>query len=248
VPALLEARGLVRRFGGVTAVDGATLVLAAGEVVALVGDNGAGKSTLVGLVAGVHRPDGGELLMDGEPVRFGSPQQARRAGIETIHQDLALCDNLDAAHNLFLGREPVRRRLGFLPEVDRRAMVAGTRRTLDRLGIDLPDLRRPVRSLSGGQRQAIAIARAIHWDARLVIMDEPTAALGVPEQRRVLALVRTLRQEGVAVLLISHHLPEVLAVADRVAVMRRGRIVADLAVAETDENALVAHMVGAALG
>jgi simple sugar transport system ATP-binding protein len=216
-----------------------------GEVLGLVGDNGAGKSTLIKMISGVYVPDGGRLVLKGHDVSFASPQDARDAGIETIYQDLALCENLDAAANIFLGREPVRRMLFVLPAVDRRQMLTESRRILEQLDIRIPRLARPIREMSGGQRQAVAIARAVYWNAQLMIMDEPTAALGVPEQRKVLALVRTLRERGVGVIIISHNLQDVLDVADRVVVMRRGRVVGERRIAETNTADLLALMVGA---
>jgi simple sugar transport system ATP-binding protein len=197
------------------------------------------------MISGVYVPDGGRLVLKGHDVSFASPQDARDAGIETIYQDLALCENLDAAANIFLGREPVRRMLFVLPAVDRRQMLTESRRILEQLDIRIPRLARPIREMSGGQRQAVAIARAVYWNAQLMIMDEPTAALGVPEQRKVLALVRTLRERGVGVIIISHNLQDVLDVADRVVVMRRGRVVGERRIAETNTADLLALMVGA---
>jgi simple sugar transport system ATP-binding protein len=217
----------------------------AGEVVGLLGDNGAGKSTLIKMISGVYHPDGGRLILHGRDVTFSSPQDARDAGIETIYQDLALCENLDAGANIFLGREPVRPMLGVLRAVDRQRMLAESRRILGQLDIRIPGLARPIRQMSGGQRQAVAIARAVYWNARLMIMDEPTAALGVPEQRKVLGLVRTLRERGVGVIIISHNLQDVLEVADRVLVMRRGRAVGEREVADTNTSELVGLMIGA---
>jgi ABC-type sugar transport system ATPase subunit len=242
---ILSAVDLYKHFGGLVAVDRVSLDVHAGEVVGLLGDNGAGKSTLIKMIAGVYQPDGGRLVLNGKPVSFSSPQDARDKGIETIYQDLALCENLDAGANIFLGREPVRRLLVVLRAVDRRRMLAESRRILDQLDIRIPGLARPIRQMSGGQRQAVAIARAVYWNAQLMIMDEPTAALGVPEQRKVLALVRTLRERGVGVIIISHNLQDVLEVADRVVVMRRGRAVGERAVADTNTSELLALMIGA---
>jgi ABC-type sugar transport system ATPase subunit len=244
-PPILEAVELYKHFGGLVAVDHVSLEVRAGEVVGLLGDNGAGKSTLIKMIAGVYEPDGGRLLLNGRDVVFSSPQEARDAGIETIYQDLALCENLDAGANIFLGREPVRRVAAVLQAVDRRRMLVESRRILDQLDIRIPGLARPIRQMSGGQRQAVAIARAVYWNAQLMIMDEPTAALGVPEQRKVLALVRTLRERGVGVIIISHNLQDVLDVADRVVVMRRGRTVGQRQVAETNTSELLGLMIGA---
>ncbi|MBX5450964.1 ATP-binding cassette domain-containing protein [Thermogemmatispora sp.] len=245
---VLVVRELVKRFGGLVAVDRVSLEVWPGEVVGLLGDNGAGKSTLIKVISGVYRPDGGQVLFEGQEVAFASPMEARRRGIETIYQDLALCENLDAPANIFLGREPTRRRWGLLKELDEHYMLQETRRVLEQLDIHIPDLRQPIRQLSGGQRQSVAIARAIYWNARLMIMDEPTAALGVAEQHKVLELVRTLRARGVPVILISHNMQDIFAVADRVVVMRRGQKVGERRIAETTSNELVGLMVGAERG
>lgn len=242
---ILAAVDLYKHFGGLVAVDRVSLDVYAGEVVGLLGDNGAGKSTLIKMISGVYRPDGGRLILNGRDVNFASPQSAREAGIETIYQDLALCENLDAGANIFLGREPVRPLLGVLRAVDRGRMLTESRRILAQLDIRIPGLARPIRQMSGGQRQAVAIARAVYWNAQLMIMDEPTAALGVPEQRKVLTLVRTLRERGVGVIMISHNLQDVLDVADRVIVMRRGRTVGERRVVETNTSDLLGLMVGA---
>ncbi len=242
---ILSGVDLYKHFGGLVAVDRVSLDVHAGEVVGVLGDNGAGKSTLIKMISGVYRPDGGRLILNGRDVSFSSPQDARAAGIETIYQDLALCENLDAGANIFLGREPVRRMLGVLRAVDRPRMLTESRRILDQLDIRIAGLGRPIRQMSGGQRQAVAIARAVYWKAELMIMDEPTAALGVPEQRKVLALVRTLRERGVGVIIISHNLQDVLDVADRVLVMRRGRSVGERDIVGTTTADLLGLMIGA---
>jgi ABC-type sugar transport system ATPase subunit len=243
---ILRVVELSKHFGGLVALNHVSLDLYPGEVVGLLGDNGAGKSTLIKVISGVFRPDGGQLFFDGREVTFSSPMDARTAGVETIYQDLALCENLDAGANIFLGREPVRRTLGVLPTVDRAHMLREARRALEELDIHIPGLARPIRQMSGGQRQAVAIARAVYWNARLMIMDEPTAALGVPEQRKVHALVDSLRARGVPVIIISHNLQEVLAVADRLIVLRRGRKVGERRASATNTSELVGLMVGAA--
>ncbi len=240
---ILRIKDLQKHFGGLVAVDRLSMDIHAGEVLGLVGDNGAGKSTLIKMVAGVHCPDGGSMYFDGCEVAFRTPLDARRHGIETIHQDLALCENLDAAVNIFLGREPVRR-FGIFQLVDRAHMIAETRAVMDQLAIYIPNLECPVRDLSGGQRQAVAIARAIYWRARLMIMDEPTAALGVAEQRKVLELARTLRDRGVAVIMVSHNMQDVFAVADRIVIMRRGRKAGERMVSDTNVDEVVGLMVG----
>ena len=242
---LLETRNISIRFGGVEALKRVSLRLYPGEVLALAGDNGAGKSTLIKVISGVYRPSEGELLLNGAPLQMRDPQDARAAGIETIYQDLALADNLDVGSNIFLGREPTRRQFG-LPVVDRVKMALVAREVLDRLDIVIPErkLTGPVKMLSGGQRQAIAIGRAIYWNARVLIMDEPTAALGVPEQRKVMELIATLKAQGVAVLLISHNLHDIFAVADRIAVLRRGEMAGERVVRDTSGDEIVHLMVG----
>jgi len=244
--ATLSIRGLTKIFGGLVAVDKVSIDVRRGEVVGLLGDNGAGKSTLIKCVSGVHHPEEGEIFFDGAPALFSTPMDARRAGIETIYQDLALANNLDVGANIFLGREVRKRRLGgFVQTLDDRFMLRESRETLDSLQIRFPTLTEPIQNLSGGQRQAVAIARAVYWDAKLMIMDEPTNNLGVPEQHKVLELIRTLRDRGVPVILITHILPDAFAVTDRVIVMHRGRKVAEKTTAATSAEELVQYMVGA---
>ncbi len=240
---LLQASGISKRFGGVHALEDVDFGLAAGEVVALAGDNGAGKSTLIKIISGVFPPDGGTLFYQGSRVAFANPQDARARGIETIYQDLALADNLDVGANVFLGREPMTRRFG-LPVIDRRRMRAEAAMTLDRLDIGLDRLDRPVSALSGGQRQCVAIGRALHWNARVLIMDEPTAALGVPEQRKVIALIQSLKAHGVGIVFISHNLADIFAVADRIVVLRRGTNAGERTRAATNPDEIVRLMVG----
>jgi simple sugar transport system ATP-binding protein len=241
---ILRATNLVKRFGGLTAVNDVSFDVFPGQVIGLVGDNGAGKSTFIKMISGVYRPDGGHIYLQGKEITMASPMEARSLGIETIYQDLALCENLDATINIFLGREPMMRMLGLFHQVDRKHMLEESKKVLDRLDIKIPNLQRPIRQMSGGQRQAVAIARAVYWNAKLVIMDEPTAALGVPEQRKVHELVHTLKTQGVPVIIISHNLQDVFATADRVIVMRRGRKVGDLVAAQTNGDELVSLMVG----
>jgi simple sugar transport system ATP-binding protein len=241
---ILSVRNVSKRFGGVHALERVSFDLYPGEVLALAGDNGAGKSTLIKTIAGVYHRDEGEIALDGRPVTFADPKQARAAGIETIYQDLALADNLDVGANVFLGREPRRLRWGFLPVIDRPAMEAAARTAVSTLDIEIPRFDRPVRALSGGQRQAVAIGRAIHWKARLLIMDEPTAALGVPEQRKVMALVRSLKAQNVAVIFISHNLHDIFAVSDRILVLRRGIVAGERRIDETNGEEVVRLMVG----
>ncbi|NUR89523.1 MAG: sugar ABC transporter ATP-binding protein, partial [Nonomuraea sp.] len=216
------------------------------EVVALIGDNGAGKSTLAKIISGVERPDAGELLLDGEPVAFGAVEEARAAGIETVYQDLALCADLTPAANFFLGRELLKPGLlGALGFLDNAGMRGRTREACERLGVEIRSQRAPVSALSGGQRQGVAVARAVTWARRVVLMDEPTAALGVLQTQRVLDLVRSVRDSGVAVVLISHNMQDVKAVSDRVEVLRLGRRVARFETAGVSMEDLVAAMTGA---
>jgi simple sugar transport system ATP-binding protein len=246
---LLEARGLTRRYGQVLALQGADFSAYPGEVVALIGDNGAGKSTLVKSLSGVIRPDAGEILLDGRPVHFDTPIEAQRLGIETVYQDLALAPDLDSAANLHLGRELLRgglwRPFGVL---DRKAMRHAARVAFQELGVDLQDIGVSVASLSGGQRQSVAVARAVAYASKVIFMDEPTAALGVVQRARVLDTIRRVRDRGVAVVLISHNMPEVLAVSDRVEVLRLGRRVARYVTAQTSVDELVGAMTGALAG
>jgi ABC-type sugar transport system ATPase subunit len=243
---VLSIRGMVKRFGGLIAVNNVDLDVFPGEVVALLGDNGAGKSTLIKCVSGVHHADEGELRFAGKAVRFDKPIDARSAGIETIYQDLALANNLDVPANIFLGRELKHRYFGgLINTLDEKTMLRESEAGLASLDIQFPSLTQPIESLSGGQRQAVAIARAIYWNARMMIMDEPTNNLGVPEQQKVLELIRKLRDQGVPVILITHTLPDVFAVADRIIVMHRGRKVTEKRAAETNTAELVQYMVGA---
>lgn len=243
---ILTIRNLVKRFGGLTAVNDVSLDINAGEVVALLGDNGAGKSTLIKCVSGVHLADEGEIHFEGRPVSFPRPIDARRVGIETIYQDLALANNLDVPANIFLGREAKHRYLGGLIQtLDDKKMLTEAEASVAALDIHFPSLTQPIESLSGGQRQAVAIARAIYWKARLMIMDEPTNNLGVPEQHKVLELILRLRDQGVPVILITHTMPDVFAVADRIVVMHRGRKVTEKRTGDTNASELVQYMVGA---
>jgi ABC-type sugar transport system ATPase subunit len=240
---ILSVKGVSKRFGGVHAIENISLDLHPGEVLALAGDNGAGKSTLIKTILGVHKPDDGAISYSGNEVRFENPQQARDHGIETIYQDLALADNLDVGANVFLGREPVKRFLG-IPSIDRARMRAEAAETLKSLDIKIPRFDLPLRSLSGGQRQAVAIARAIHWNAKVLIMDEPTAALGVPEQRKVVALIHRLKESGVAVIFISHNLADIFAVSDRIFILRRGIKAGESCIKSINGEEIVRLMVG----
>jgi fructose transport system ATP-binding protein len=243
---LLEARGIEKRFGHVVALAQGNFQLAPNEVHAIVGDNGAGKSTLIKIVSGVYHADGGELRLDGEPITIDNPREARRLGIETVYQDLALADHLDAAANLFLGREEyLPGVLGWLRFLDRKAMRRRANEEMRRLKIGIKSVDQPVVSLSGGQRQAVAVARAIAWGRRIVIMDEPTAALGVRESSMVLELIKEVRSQGLSIIMISHNLPEVFAVADRITVLRLGRTITTMKTKDTSLEAVVGMMTGA---
>jgi simple sugar transport system ATP-binding protein len=219
---ILSVRDARKSYGAVEALRGADLTVTQGEVHAICGDNGAGKSTLIKLIAGVESPDAGTITVDGVPVRFATPHDALAAGIATIHQDLGLAPRMTIAENIFMGSELVRRLFG-VPVLDRKTMIAQARSYLAQLNASLTDMTAPVETLSGGQRQAVAICRALRWKARIIIMDEPTAALGVRETEQVLRLIRQLKANGVTVILISHNMNDVVAVADRVTVLREGR-------------------------
>jgi simple sugar transport system ATP-binding protein len=243
---LLEARGIVKSFGHVNALRGANFSASAGEVVALVGDNGAGKSTLVKTLAGVLHPDAGEIVFEGRRVAIPNPVAARALGIETVYQDLALAAELDPAANLYLGREVMRGgllgRLGFL---DKGEMRQRSDRQFKELGVAIQDTGVPVATMSGGQRQGIAVSRAVTWASKVVFMDEPTAALGVVQTRNVLDLILRVRDRGLAVVLISHNMPEVLEVADRIEVLRLGERVARFNRGEVTMEQIVGAMTGA---
>ena len=243
---VLEARGLTRQFGQVTALDGADFDVYAGEVVALIGDNGAGKSTLVKALSGNLEVDAGKVVFKGVVRVIDNPTTASHLGIETVYQDLALAPHLNPVQNMFLGRELMRPgllgRLGFM---DNGSMRAEAQQAFDRLGATVRSLDAPVGSMSGGQRQAIAIARAVHWASQVVFLDEPTAALGVRQTANVLDTIRRVAAHGVAVVLISHSMPHVLEVSDRVQVLRMGRRVATYATKDTSVQELVGAMTGA---
>jgi simple sugar transport system ATP-binding protein len=243
---LLEARDLVKHYGSVEALRGASFTAYAGEVVSLIGDNGAGKSTLVKCLSGVQRPDSGTLTFGGGPVVLDSPIAARSLGIETVFQDLAVAPDLDPAANLFLGRELFKPGvLGWLGVLDKKEMRRRATESFQDLGVTLQSIDVPIGSLSGGQRQSVAVARSVVWASKLVFMDEPTAALGVVQRERVLDVIKRVRDQGMAVVLISHNMPEVLAVSDRVEVLRLGKRVARFTAADTTVEELVGAMTGA---
>ena len=236
----LAARGLSKNFAHVTALRGVDLDIYDGEIVAVVGDNGAGKSTLIKILSGVHQPDNGEIRIGGKATRIADPQKARELGIATVYQNLALVDMRDVAANLYLGRELVRWRWF----VDRKAMLAGARKVLADLRVNVPSLTAEVGQLSGGQRQSIAIGRATSQSGRIIIMDEPTAALGVKESQKVLDLIVRLKEAGTAVVIISHNMRQVFSIADRIAVLRHGRNAGTRRRAETTPDEIVKLIVG----
>ncbi|MFD6566893.1 ATP-binding cassette domain-containing protein [Micromonospora profundi] len=238
----LQLRDIRKQFGGVVAIERFNLELAAGQITALVGDNGAGKSTLVKIISGVYQPTEGELRMHGRPVTFRDASDARRQGVEVVYQDLALADSQPVYMNMFLGRELTR---GPLRLLDRRRMARETQELVDALDVRIPSAKATIRDLSGGQRQAVAICRATHWASGLVLMDEPTAALGVAETAKVEQLIMKLRERGAAVLVVSHNLDQVFRIADRVAVLRRGRQVGVRNIEETSRNEIVSMITGA---
>jgi ABC-type sugar transport system ATPase subunit len=244
VAPLLEVIDLHKSFGPINVLRGVNLALDPGEVVALVGDNGAGKSTLIKHISGVYHADSGEIRLNGQRLALKTPAEAREIGIETVYQDLALADELSVGANIFLGREPVRRVFWFLPAVDNRKIRAETDALLRRIESRIPPKAKTVSRLSGGQRQAVAIARALYWQAKVVILDEPTAALAVMEREHVIQLSRRLAAEGVGVIYIGHNLIEILEVADRVAVMFRGTITKVTRASETDQQELIRYMTG----
>ncbi len=240
----LRLQGINKSFGAVRALTNVDFEVYAGEVVGLVGDNGAGKSTLIKTISGVGPPDSGEIFLEGQPVKITGPQVATRLGIETVYQDLALCDNLDVVSNLFLGREeysPIRT----LSEIHMERRTLQVLRTLD---VKIPSVRTPVATLSGGQRQSVAVAKSLLRNAKVVLLDEPTAALGVAQTRQVLHLIRRLRDQGLAVVVISHNLADVFEVVDRVVVLRLGRRVATFDIKTTTPERVVAAITGAEFG
>ncbi|MCI1674416.1 MAG: ATP-binding cassette domain-containing protein [Bifidobacterium tibiigranuli] len=237
----LELRGISKRFGAVTAIQRFDLHVAAGEVLALVGDNGAGKSTLVKIISGVYQPTAGEILLHGQPTSLRDPSDAREHGIEVVFQDLALVDLQPVYMNLFLGRELSH---GPFQTLDRKSMIRETQELVDDLDVRIPSAKVPLAALSGGQRQAIAIARATHWASSLVLMDEPTAALGVAETAKVEELILRLKSRGAAMLVVSHNMEQVFRIADRVTVLRRGKQVDTRNIADVSQNELVAMITG----
>jgi fructose transport system ATP-binding protein len=242
---VLQTEGLTKHYGGVHALEGADFVLHEGEHVAIMGDNGAGKSTFVRQITGVEQPTRGKITFHGQEVSFKGPLDAREAGIETVFQTLALADDLDVPSNLFLGREKFLFKLGPFSILDYKSMRESTRKALERTGVKIPNLSNTIRRMSGGQRQCVAIARTATFASKLIIMDEPTAALGVAETAQVENIVRTLKAAGEPLILISHNMRQVFDLVDRIVVFRRGRIVANLVKSQTSGEEVVQYITGA---
>ena len=245
---ILETRGLTKHYGGVHALEAADFTLKPGEHVAVVGDNGAGKSTFVRQITAVEQRTAGQIFFDGAAVNFGGPLDAREAGVETVFQTLALADDLDVPSNLYLGRELFKFRLGPFSWLDRKQMRARTMEALQKTAVKIPNIDNPIRNMSGGQRQCVSIARTAAFASKLVIMDEPTAALGVQETAQVENIIRGLKDRGVPLILVSHNLRQVFDLVDRIVVFRRGRIVASLNREETDGNDIVSYITGVKSG
>ena len=241
---ILETRKLTKHYGGVQALNDADFTMYRDEHIAIVGDNGAGKSTFVRNITGVEQPTSGEVIFDGEKVRFNAPIDARNHGIETVYQNLALADHLDVPSNIFLGREDVFFNLGPLSWLNKKAMKKRASELLNETGIKIPDLNQPVAGMSGGQRQCVAISRAAGWGSKLIIMDEPTAALGIQETERVERIIKGLKERGVPVIIISHNLRQVFDLVDRIVVFRQGRIAGVLNAKEVSGNDVVAMITG----
>jgi fructose transport system ATP-binding protein len=245
---ILKTEGLTKHYGGVHALEDANFELRMGEHVAIMGDNGAGKSTFVRQITGVEQPTRGKIIFDGQELTFAGPLDARKAGIETVFQNLALADDLDVPSNLFLGREKILLNLGPFSILDRRGMREATANALKRTAVKIPNLSNTIRHMSGGQRQCVAIARTATFASKLIIMDEPTAALGVQETMQVENIIRTLKSNGEPLILISHNMRQVFDLADRVVVFRRGRIVANLRKQDTSGEDIVSYITGAKTG
>jgi len=241
---ILKTEGLTKHYGGVHALENADFELQAGELVAIVGDNGAGKSTFVRQITGVETRSAGKIWFDGQEVQFSGPLEAREAGMECVFQNLALADDLDVPSNLFLGREKILFNLGPFSILNRKAMRAATHEALQRTAVKIPNILNPIRNMSGGQRQCVAIARSATFASKLIIMDEPTAALGVQETGQVENIIKTLKAQGIPLILVSHNLRQVFDLVDRIVVFRRGHIVASLKRDETDGNDIVSYITG----
>jgi len=244
---LLRIKGVGKQFGTITALDGVSFDVRAGEVVALLGDNGAGKSTLVKIISGSQHADTGQMWFDGEERRFASPHEAKQAGIETVYQDLSLCPNVDVVANFFMGREWTRNVMG-LKVLRERDMLDETGRAMDEVGTTIQDLRAKVETLSGGQRQAIELSRFVHWGGKLVLLDEPFAALGVAQTRRGLELIDRVKQKGIAVIVITHNMLHAFQVADRLIVLRHGTVVGEKQKDQTTPEEIIELITGETFG
>ena len=245
---LLEVKNITKRFGGLTAVDDVNMKIFPGEVVGILGDNGAGKSTLIKVISGVYHAEEGQIFFESSKIKISNPIEALKIGIETIYQDLALAENMNVYSNIFLGREKLEKFLGFINVLDHDYMLVESKKVLNRLDINIPSLKNKIRTLSGGERQAVAISRSIYWNAKLLVMDEPTAALGVAEQKKVLNLVKTLSSQGVSIIVISHQMHDVFSVATRLLIMRRGKKVAERITKKTNVDEVVGLIVGSLPG
>jgi fructose transport system ATP-binding protein len=245
---ILRTENLTKHYGGVHALENASFELRKGEHVAIMGDNGAGKSTFVRQITGVEQPTRGRIVFDGREMTFAGPIEAREAGIEAVFQNLALADDLDVPSNLFLGREKIRFNLGPFSILDRKGMREATRKALEKTAVKIPNLTSTIRHMSGGQRQCVAIARTATFASKLIVMDEPTAALGVQETAQVENIIRTIKANGEPLILISHNMRQVFELVDRIVVFRRGRIVANLRKEETNGEDVVAYITGAKTG
>jgi len=241
---LLRVENVTKKFGSVVALENVTFDMVENEIVGLVGDNGAGKSTLVKIISGNFPPDAGNLYFDGHKVNFKSPSDARKLGIETVYQDLAICDNLDAVSNLFIGREVYRNMLGF-KVLNKRLMASTSASVFDRIGINMPAAREKVEHFSGGQRQAVALGRFVAWGKRLALLDEPTAAIGIRETSKILNLIKTSKENNVGVIIISHNLQQVFEIVDRIIVLRHGKVVGIREKKNTNPDEIVSLITGA---
>jgi D-xylose transport system ATP-binding protein len=243
---LLRLQNIAKKFGAIEALRGVSFDLAPGEVVALLGDNGAGKSTLVKIIAGGLQPSAGRMIFDGRERIFANPAEAKEAGIETVYQDLSLCTNVDVVANFFMGREIVKRFLG-IPILQRREMYEATRLAMEKAGTKIPSLNTNVEHLSGGQRQAIELNRFVHWGGKLVLLDEPFAALGVEQTRRGLETIKAIAAQGIGVIIITHIMAQAFQVADRIVVIRQGLVAGDVTASDTSADEVVEMITGEAL-
>ncbi|NQT66750.1 MAG: sugar ABC transporter ATP-binding protein [Actinobacteria bacterium] len=240
---ILSIKNLSKKFGGLIAIDNFSIDLERGQIVGIVGDNGAGKSTLIKMISGVYKPSNGEIFFKGNRIDILGPAKRRDLGIEVIYQDLSLADNLNTYVNIFMGREKKKKFLGFIDILDEKYMEEESKKILSMLSISIPSLKEEVALLSGGQRQSIAIARTIYWDAELLIMDEPTAALGVEETGKVYSLIRKLKEEGVTIIIISHNINEIYNVVDRFVILKNGKLISNCKKSKTSIDSVISMIV-----